>query len=165
MLYCSRVVYFAVTGLENVLMVSLQNILTNGPKVGWPIMVIILTIVVITVIKYFGNFETKTEEIGAELNLLTYGLAVDLVVLCFQGQDVLPNWPRSIIPIPTWLVVVLLLIINLIFFMINLGLGKFIAENYQEEFKVWRVRALKGVSVSLGTISAFLFVFAEGFWS
>jgi len=123
----------------------------------WPIVAIALTNGLIVAIRVFGRYENKAEAVGSDLNLLTFGFAIDLLVQVMHGRHVLPRWPFAA---TTLLVVIMLLVLNLVLYMLNLSIGRLIAAAQRD----WRMYLLKWVALCVGTLSAVMFIVAQAFW-
>jgi uncharacterized membrane protein YidH (DUF202 family) len=128
----------------------------------WPIVIIVLTSGLVVFIRWFGNFENKSEAVGSDLNLVAFGFAIDLLVRLMKedNEKVLPNWPYP--RVSTLVPVVALGILNLVFYMINLRIGKHIED--KKASNPTRAKILKFVSIFLGIISAVTYIVAGGIW-
>jgi len=134
---------------------------TPWPALAWPCAALMLTIGLIVVFRWFGRFENKSEAVGSDLNLVTFGFAADLLLQVMQSRQVLPRWPYNV---STLVPVVGLLFLNLILYLVNLRLGANIADRMRAHQKV-RILLVKGLSVFLGTLSAMMFIVAQALWN
>lgn len=126
---------------------------------AWPIIAIMGTAGFVIFIRWFGDFENKAESVGADLNMLTFGFGIDLLVELMRDKTVLPGWHY---PIPTLIPTLGLIAFNGILFMTNLKLAKKI--NSQRNFDDWKGSLMKVLSFGLGVLSVLMFIYSKAFW-
>jgi hypothetical protein len=126
-------------------------------KIIWPVVALTLTTGLIQFIRWFGKHPVSVEAVGSDLNLVSFGFAIDLLIKLMKGETILPLWPYAT---PTLVPALSLMFINLILFMLNLSMGEYI----EKGAKTGKARKLKFISLFFGLISALLFVCAGGIW-
>jgi len=127
----------------------------------WPCVSLFLVEGLIVFIRWFGKFETSAEAVGSDLNLITFGFAVDLLVKMMQGRPVLPKWPFHL---PVLVPALALFIVNLVLYLCNLRLAERIAASIKAGKSKFLIGSLRCVSFFLGVISAAMFISAEALW-
>lgn len=127
-------------------------------NISWAVASLVIAPTLIIFVRWFGNHENKTEGIGSDLNLIGFGFAIELIIEGARSKPILENWPYEPDDLK-WVLVIVLLVLNLIFYMINLKT----ADNLKSAAGI-RTRVLKGLSMFLGLLSAVSYVTAKGFW-
>lgn len=124
----------------------------------WPIVTVTLLVGFVIGIRKFGNFENRAEVVGADMNILTFGFGVDLLVELMRGASILPRWKFET---PTLVPVILLIVVNGVLYMTNLKLAvKIKAPGSKPVEKKTR----KVISFLFGVISLMMLIFLKGLW-
>jgi hypothetical protein len=128
-------------------------------NLGYAFATVLFTVVLIVLIKVFGNL--KTGLIGPELNLLTYGFLWDTISGATRGENYWPHITPELTAFKT-LILIFIVFINTVLMAWNFKLADQV-ENinlYTKSQKKWR----KLWSTFFGVLSFIFFLTIKTFW-
>ena len=129
---------------------------------------VIGTVILVTLVKVFGNLPTSMLALGTDLNLLTYGFLWDTSIKALRGQEFWSRFPQedlSFLNKPT--ILVCIFIVNFLLMAFNLKLEYIVIERENSKHgKSWVTNwVLKPGVLAVGLISLFAFLFLNAAWS
>ena len=130
---------------------------------------VIGTVILVTLVKVFGNLPTSILSLGTDLNLLTYGFLWDTSVKALRGQEFWSRFPQedlSFLNKPT--ILVCIFIFNFLLMAFNLKLEHRVTErkksNHEKSSSWVTYWVLKPGVLALGVFSLLIFLFINAAW-
>jgi hypothetical protein len=129
------------------------------------------TVVLVVLVKVFGNINCNISSIGTDFNLLTYGFLWDTSATALRGQEYWPRFPSD----PSYsqfkpIVLLAIFIANFLFMALNLKLVDIIQARTQNPAIPARSRVvtkwlLSPSAISLGFVSLVFYIYINSIWN
>lgn len=128
-------------------------------EVFYSILIVLVTIVVVLLIKIFGNIPAST--IGTDLNILTYGFLWDTVIKSVRGKEYWINFePSLVFELNKATILLVICLVNTILMAWNFKICHKASIDHSLKTRL----ILKPISLVIGMISLFFFLFCRVVW-
>jgi hypothetical protein len=127
----------------------------------YSILTVFVTVILLIVVKEFGNIPTSPLSVGTNLNVLTYGFLWDTSIKALRGQDFWTRFPLNSVFFTKPVILFLIFVVNFLIMAWNLKLEHMFNERIKDKKSQ---NGLKVTIIALGCFSLIIFLILNSAW-